>query len=140
MSRRWLKWGSAAVGVAMLCGVVTAGLATAKPMGKAVAAAGTLNIYGYGPGDDIQENRAAYAKDKLPGVDINRPAGDFNDQAFLTRLASGDVPDVVRMGRPRVAQYAAKGVLRTMDSCVTKAVRAQYRAGAMKAMTYKGHI
>ena len=140
MSRRGWKLGSAALVVAVLCGVVTAGLASAKPAGKLVAAAGTLNIYGYGPGDDVQENRATYAKSKLPNTDIKRPAGDFSDQAFLTRLASGDVPDLVRMGRPRVAQYAAKGVLRPLGSCLPKAVRAQYRLGAIKAMTYKGQI
>jgi multiple sugar transport system substrate-binding protein len=106
---------------------------------SAKRSAGTLNIYGYGPGDDVQENRAAYAKDQLNGTTINRPSGDFNDQQFLTQLASGNVPDLVRMGRPRVAQYAAKGVLQPMDACV-KPVQKQYRAGALKAMTYKGHI
>src|SRR5215207_5852607 len=139
MSRRGWKLGSAALAVAVLCGVVTASLASAKPAGKLVAAAGTLNIYGYGPGDDVQENRASYAKSKLPNTDIKRPAGDFSDQAFLTRLASGDVPDLVRMGRPRVAQYAAKGVLRQLDACV-KPVKGQYRVGALKAMTYGGHV
>jgi multiple sugar transport system substrate-binding protein len=104
-----------------------------------VKGAGTLNIYGYGPGDDVQENRATYAAGQLQGTSINRPAGDFNDQVFLTRLASGDVPDLVRMTRPRVAQYAAKGVLRNVDSCVGKGVRALYRVGAMNAMRYKGH-
>ena len=73
---------------------------------------------GYGPGDDVQENRAAYAAGPAQRHDVNRPAGDFNDQQFLTRLASGNVPDLVRMGRPSVAQYAAKGVLQPMDSCV----------------------
>jgi len=101
--------------------------------------AGTLNIYGYGPGDDVQENRATYAASVLNGTNINRPAGDFNDQVFLARLASGDVPDLVRMSRPRVAQYASKGVLQPMDSCV-KPVKKQYRVGAMNAMTYRGHI
>ena len=37
--------------------------------------AGTLNIYGYGPGDDVAENRAAYAASQLNGTTINRPAG-----------------------------------------------------------------
>src|SRR3954453_8011086 len=132
--------GSVAISVLALCAVVAVGIANAKSTGKTAAAAGSLSIYGFGPGDDVQENRAAYAKDLLKRTRINRPAGDFNDQAFLTRLASGDVPDLVRMGRPRIAQYAAKGVLQPMDSCLTKAVRAQYRVGAIKAMTYKGHI
>ena len=105
-----------------------------------VKGAGTLNIYGYGPGDDVQENRATYAAGQLQGTNINRPAGDFNDQVFLARLASGDVPDLVRMTRARIAQYAAKGVLQPMDSCLTKAVRKPYRVGAMSAMTYKKHV
>jgi multiple sugar transport system substrate-binding protein len=101
----------------------------------------TLTIYGYPPGDDVQENRAAYAKDQLgSGTTINRPAGDFNDQVFLTRLASGDVPDLVRMSRPRIGTYAAKGVLQAMDSCIPADVRKLYRVGAMRAMTYGGHV
>src|SRR5215210_1389277 len=128
--------------------VVLAALAIAVIAAIAVSAAGarsdrttagTLNIYGYGPGDDTQENRAIYAAGQLSGTTVNRPAGDFNDQVFLTRLASGDVPDLVRMGRPRVLQYAAKGVLQPMDSCVAP-VKSQYRVGALKGMTYAGHI
>jgi multiple sugar transport system substrate-binding protein len=119
--------------------VMLAVSAVAVTAASAKRAAGTLNIYGYGPGDDVQENRAAYAKDQLSGTTINRPAGDFNDQVFLTRLASGDVPDLVRMSRPRVAQYAAKGVLQNLDQCV-RPVRSQYRVGALKAMTYGGHV
>jgi multiple sugar transport system substrate-binding protein len=138
MSRGWSR-SAAAIAVVALCGVVAVAFADAKPAGKARAVAGTLNIYGFGPGDDVQENRAAYAKELLSSTTINRPAGDFNDQAFLTRLASGDIPDLVRMGRPRVAQYAAKGVLQPADGCV-KTVKSQYRAGALKAMTYGGHI
>src|SRR3954454_21613126 len=122
---------AAAVAAAVLAG--TAGARTDR------TTAGTLNIYGYGPGDDIQENRATYAAGQLSGTTINRPAGDFQDQVFLTQLASGQVPDLVRMQRSSVAQYAAKGVLQPMDACV-KPVKAQYRVGALKAMTYGGHI
>jgi multiple sugar transport system substrate-binding protein len=104
------------------------------------ASAGTLNIYGFGPGDDVQENRAAYANAQLQGTTINRPAGDFNDQVFLTRLASGDVPDLVKMPRPSMALYAAKGVLQPVNSCVSPSLIKQYRAGAIKAMTWKGKL
>lgn len=119
--------------------------AAAAVTGSAIAgpdspAAGTLNIYGYGPGDDVQENRATYARQQLPNTTINRPAGDFNDQVFLTRLASGDVPDLVRMSRPRVGTYAAKNVLLPVGNCISQAVRKLYRVGALKAMTYKGQL
>jgi len=100
--------------------------------------AGSLNIYGYGPGDDVQENRAAYAAAQLSGTTVSRPSGDFTDQVFLTRLAT-DVPDLVRMPRASIALYAAKGVLQPMDSCVAD-VKGQYRAGALKAMTYGGKV
>jgi multiple sugar transport system substrate-binding protein len=113
--------------------------ATAASAKNERTAAGPLNIYGYGPGDDTQENRAIYAASQLTGTQVSRPAGDFNDQVFLTRLASGDVPDLVRMPRQRVVQYAAKGVLQPMDSCVAP-VKGLYRAGALRGMTYGGKI
>jgi multiple sugar transport system substrate-binding protein len=104
------------------------------------ALSGTLDIYGYGPGDDVQENRAAYAASQLQGVTIKREAPGFDNQAFLTRLASGDIPDLVRMDRPSLAFYAAKGVLQPVTSCVTPALAKQYRAGAIKAMTWQGKL
>ena len=116
---------------------VIAGTAGARVDTKS---AGTLDIYGYGPGDDVQENRAAYAASQLSGVTIKREAPSFDDQAFLTRLASGDVPDLVRMGRPSLAYYAAKGVIQPVNSCVSPALVKQYRAGAIKAMTWKGKL
>jgi len=112
----------------------TAGARTDAPK------ANTLDIYGYGPGDDVQENRAAYAASQLPGVTIKREPASFDDQAFLTRLASGSVPDLVRMGRPSMALYAAKGVLQPINSCVSKSLIKQYRAGAIKALTWKGKL
>jgi len=118
------------------CAAIVAGTAGARVDAQS---AGTLNIYGYGPGDDVQENRATYAANQLDGTTINRPAGNFDDQVFLTRLASGDVPDLVRMPRNALAIYAAKGVLQPVDQCVAS-VKAQYRKGALNAMTWEGHI
>jgi multiple sugar transport system substrate-binding protein len=128
--------------VAILLAVFAAFAAIAGTAGAhtgSTALSGTLNIYGYGPGDDVQENRATYAANQLNGVTINRPAGNFDDQVFLTRLASGDVPDLVRMPRNALAIYAAKGVLQPVDQCVAD-VKKEYRAGAMRAMTWQGHV
>ena len=116
---------------------VIAGTAGARVDTKS---AGTLDIYGYGPGDDVQENRATYAAGQLQGTTIKREAPSFDDQAFLTRLASGDVPDLVRMPRASLAFYAAKGVIQPVNSCVTPALAKQYRAGAIKAMTWQGKL
>lgn len=123
--------------VAAALAAVIAGTAGAR---TEASKAGTLDIYGYGPGDDVQENRATYAANQLSGVTIKREAPGYDDQAFLTRLASGDIPDLVRMGRPSMALYAAKGVLQPVNSCVSKSLIKQYRAGAIKAMTWKGKL
>jgi len=123
--------------VAAAFAAVIAGTAGARVDTKS---AGTLDIYGYGPGDDVQENRATYAASQLTGTTIKREAPGFDDQAFLTRLASGDVPDLVRMGRPSLAFYAAKGVIQPVSSCVSPALAKQYRSGAIKAMTWKGKL
>jgi len=123
--------------VAAAFAAVIAGTAGARVDTKS---AGTLDIYGYGPGDDVQENRATYAASQVQGTTIKREAPGFDDQAFLTRLASGDVPDLVRMGRPSLAFYAAKGVIQPVNSCVSPALAKQYRAGALKAMTWKGKL
>jgi multiple sugar transport system substrate-binding protein len=136
MEGRKKRWAILLVVAAALAAVI-AGTAGAR---TDVRAAGTLDIYGYGPGDDVQENRATYAAQQLQGVTIKREAPGFDDQAFLTRLASGDIPDLVRMGRPSVGLYAAKGVLQPVNSCVSNALIKQYRAGAIKAMTWNGKL
>ena len=102
--------------------------------------AATLDIYGYGPGDDVQENRAAYAAQQLSNVTIKREPASFDNQAFLTRLASGQVPDLVRMDRPSVGLYAAKGVLQPINSCVSASLIKQYRVGAIRALTWNGKL
>lgn len=136
MEGRKKRWAILLAVVAALAAVV-AGTAGARVDTRS---AGTLDIYGYGPGDDVQENRATYAAQQLQGTTIKREAPSFDDQAFLTRLASGDVPDLVRMPRPSLAFYAAKGVIQPVNSCVSKALAKQYRAGAIKAMTWKGKL
>jgi multiple sugar transport system substrate-binding protein len=136
MEGRKKRWAILLAVVAALA-AVAAGTAGARVDTRS---AGTLDIYGYGPGDDVQENRATYAAQQLQGVTIKREAPGFDDQAFLTRLASGNIPDLVRMGRPSVGLYAAKGVLQPVNSCVSKSLIKQYRAGAIKAMTWKGKL
>ena len=73
--------------VAAAFAAVVAGTAGARVDTKS---AGTLDIYGYGPGDDVQENRATYAAGQLSGTTIKREPSSFDDQAFLTRDLSVD--------------------------------------------------
>jgi multiple sugar transport system substrate-binding protein len=103
--------------------------------------AGSLNIMGFGTGDDVAETRAAIAA-KAVGVPVNRPSGGFNDQQFLAAVASGNAPDLVYMDRVKVGTYAAKGALMPLTSCIKsqKINMAQYRQAAVQSITYKGQV
>jgi multiple sugar transport system substrate-binding protein len=119
---------------------ITAGLASAHSNGGAKAAA-TLNIMGFGTGDDVAETRAALAT-KAVGGDVSRPAGSFNDQQFLAAVASGNVPDLVYLDRQKVGTYAAKGAFQPLNSCISsqKINTKQYRIPALNEVTYKAKI
>ena len=104
--------------------------------------AGTLNIMGFGKGDDVAESRAAIAVKALNGVDVRRPSGGFNDQQFLAALAGGNPPDIVYLDRAKFGTYAAKGAFQPLTSCIKsqKINTKQYRKAALNEVSYKGKI
>jgi multiple sugar transport system substrate-binding protein len=128
----------AALIAAIVSGAVTAGMASAH---STKTNAGTLNIMGFGKGDDVAESRAAIAT-KAVGGTVNRPSGSFNDQQFLAAVASGNVPDLVYLDRQKVGTYAAKGAFLPLTSCIKsqKINMKQYRQAAVNEVTYKGKV
>jgi multiple sugar transport system substrate-binding protein len=117
---------------------ITASLASAH---STKTTAGTLNIMGFGTGDDVAETRAAIAT-KAVGGSVNRPSGGFNDQQFLAAVASGNAPDLVYLDRQKVGTYAAKGAFLPLTSCISsqKINMKQYRQAAVNEVTYKGKV
>jgi multiple sugar transport system substrate-binding protein len=83
---------------------------TAKP-------AGTLKAWAFDNADDVGKARLDYAAGQLKGVTIDLDATSFDAQKFTTRMASGNVPDVVQMDRQFVPQYAAQGLIEPLDAC-----------------------
>jgi multiple sugar transport system substrate-binding protein len=147
MVRRLKRGAVLALGSA-LCLVLMASAANAKPFASTgpSASAGpeasrTLNIYGFGPGDDVANGRAAFAENQLGNdVAVDNPRGGFNDQAFLAMLASGNVPDVVYMSRRLIGTYAAKRALLPLANCI-RSQRVdvnQYRRAALQEVRYRG--
>src|SRR3954447_6812169 len=124
--------------VALVVLAFTATLASAHSTTKK---AGTLNIMGFGTGDDIAESRAAIAT-KAVGGTVNRPSGGFNDQQFLAAIASGNAPDLVYLDRQKVGTYAAKGAFLPLTSCISsqKINTKQYRQAAINEVTYNGKV
>jgi multiple sugar transport system substrate-binding protein len=124
-----------------LCVVVATSPASARLTAGSGAAATTLVVYGFGPGDEIANTRAAIATAAVGGS-VDNPRGGFNDQQFLASLASGQVPDVVYLDRWRVAEYAAKGAFQPLTQCVKSANidLKQYQQSALGEITYKGKL
>lgn len=78
---------------------------------------GTLNAWAFDNADDVGKARLDYAASQLSGVTIKLDATAFDAQKFTTRLASGDVPDIVQMDRRYVGTYAAQGLIMPLDQC-----------------------
>jgi multiple sugar transport system substrate-binding protein len=137
MSRPWKRVLSIAAAAGVL--VALAGVATGASLGEQR----TLNIYGFGPGDDVATSLTQYATRQLgSSVDVENPRGGFNDQAFLAMLASRNVPDVMWMSRRLIGTYAARGALQPLTSCIRsqRINLAQYRKAALNEVRYRGQI
>jgi len=78
---------------------------------------GTLSAWGFDNADDVGKARMDYAAKQLTGVKIQMDQTGFDAQKFTTRLASGNVPDVVQMDREYVATYAAQGLIQPLEKC-----------------------
>jgi multiple sugar transport system substrate-binding protein len=102
----------------------------------------TLQIYGFGKGDDVASNRAAVAKAAIAPAKLQNPEGGFDPQRFLTQLASGTVPDLIYVDRQMIATLAAKGALMPLESCVAdqQIDLSQYRQPALDEATYDGKL
>ncbi|WP_067195715.1 extracellular solute-binding protein [Microbacterium sp. XT11] len=78
---------------------------------------GTLKAWGFENADDVGQSRLDYAAEQLKDVKIDLDATAFDAQKFTTRLAGGDVPDVVQMDRRYVTTYAAQNLILPLDQC-----------------------
>lgn len=132
--------------------VLLAACSTGGSSGKASSSAapsfgtspsGTLNAWAFDNADDVGKARIDYAASQMSGVTIKLDATAFDAQKFTTRLASGDVPDVVQMDRRYVGTYAAQGLIMPLDQCF-----AAYQVNPDKAwypyvvddVRLKGHV
>ncbi|MBO9555156.1 extracellular solute-binding protein [Cellulomonas sp.] len=80
---------------------------------------GTMNGWAFDNADDVGTARMDHAAGQLDGVTVKLDQTAFDAQKFTTRLAGGDVPDVVQMDRRYVTTYAAQGLILPLDECFT---------------------
>jgi multiple sugar transport system substrate-binding protein len=124
------------------CGSDSGGSGGGGTTAAAPEAGQTLRIYGFGQGDDVATTRAKLARKALRPATVRNPPGAYDSQRFLTRVATGDVPDVIYLDRQNVASLAAKGVIEPLESCVDSEGidLSQYRKAALDEVTYKGKL
>ncbi len=87
------------------------------PTDFTTAPTGELRAWAFDNADDVGEARLAYAADRLADVDVTLDQTSFDAQKFTTRVAGGQVPDVVQMDRRFVPTYAAQGLIQPLDAC-----------------------
>ena len=78
---------------------------------------GSLSAWGFDNADEVGTSRLDYAEGELSDIEIKIDQTAFDAQKFTTRVASGNVPDVVQMDRQFVGTYAAQGLIVPLDEC-----------------------
>jgi multiple sugar transport system substrate-binding protein len=116
--RQWRLVGIAtAVLLVAGCGGGGSGSGSEEPQQFTTNPTGELRAWGFDNADDVGKARLDHAASKLSQVKVTLDATGFDAQKFTTRLASGDVPDVVQMDRQFVATYAAQDLILPLDAC-----------------------
>lgn len=104
---------------------------------------GTLKAWGFNSPDEVATSRLVYAKHQLSHVKIKMDETSFDPQKFTTRVASGNVPDVVQMNANQVATYAAQKLIVPLDKCFSAHgvdPKKAYYKSVNDDVTYQGHI
>ena len=103
---------------------------------------GQIRTMGFGQEDVIAKTRVKEVRSQYPDLDIKVNSGGFDEQQFLSAVASGEPPDVVYLDRSELSSYAARGALTPMDDCIASRGldMGLYREAAVNQVTYKDQI
>ncbi|WP_221891159.1 ABC transporter substrate-binding protein [Microbispora sp. KK1-11] len=88
--------------------------------GASAGGGSALTTMGFGFPDEIATTRVDAFKKAHPGVRLTVNQGQFDEQAFLSAVASGNPPDVVYLDRQLIGTYAARGAIQPLDDCVAE--------------------
>ena len=71
-----------------------------------------------GVADEIAYTRYNVFAEQYPDVTVSFTEADFDPQTFLTAVAAGNPPDVVRISRDILGTFIAEGALEPLDTCI----------------------
>jgi multiple sugar transport system substrate-binding protein len=72
-----------------------------------------------GAADEIAWGRYREFGELYPDVQVTFTEADFDPQTFLTAVAAGNPPDVVRISRDILGTFIAEGALEPLDECIS---------------------
>jgi multiple sugar transport system substrate-binding protein len=125
------------------CGGVGGGGDTQQPTGgDQGTVSGTLSTFGFSLPDEIATTRVDTFKKAYPQVQVKITEGGFDEQQFLSAVASGAPPDLVYVDREIIGTYAARGAIQPLDDCIAQAQidMGQYRPAAVQQVTVDGKV
>jgi multiple sugar transport system substrate-binding protein len=99
-----------------------------------------ITTMGFGLPDEHATARVDAFRQANADVEVRVNEGGFDEQQFLSAVASGDAPDVVYVDRNRIGSLAARGAIEPIDDCVDreKVDLGQYREQAMRQVQLDG--
>jgi multiple sugar transport system substrate-binding protein len=97
---------------------------------------------GFSLQDVIATSRADVFREEYPDVRLKVAEGGFDEQQFLSAVASGEPPSLVYLERTELGTYAARGALTPLDDCISEQDidMGQYRDSAVQQVTYDDHV
>jgi multiple sugar transport system substrate-binding protein len=124
------------------CGGVGGGDDEQPQAGESGTVSGTLSTFGFSLQDEIATTRVDTFKKANPQVQVKVTEGGFDEQQFLSAVASGAPPDLVYVDREIIGTYAARGAILPLDECVSAAQidMGQYRPAAVQQVTVDGKV
>lgn len=95
-----------------------------------------------GAADEIAYTRYNVFGEQYPDVNVTFTEADFDPATFLTAVASGNPPDVVRISRDILGTFIAEGALEPLDDCIsTHGIdMAQFYEPAVAQVTSEGSV
>jgi multiple sugar transport system substrate-binding protein len=128
----------------VLVASLTAGCGGVSPGGEESGDSGgsaSITTMGFGLPDEIATTRVETFEEES-GTTVDVVEGGFDEQQFLSSVASGNPPDVVYLDRNIIGTYAARGAVQPLDDCVEQAGidMDAYRDAAVEQVTIDGSV
>jgi multiple sugar transport system substrate-binding protein len=143
MRRTHLLAGISVLALATACGGVGGGGGESSGSGSGGGeVSGVVDTMGFSLQDVIASTRVDEVEKAYPGLRLKVAEGGFDEQQFLSAVASGNPPSAVYLEREELGTYAARGALQPLDECIEQqdVDMEQYRQSAVEQVTYDGQV